>query len=350
MKRAVALFCFAVFFFQASCVLAAPVFTVSDKAAREGDIIYFSKDDLPSGKLAFSIPIPQDADSAEISLDNGRRWEKMERKTDNFVYDHRVFDDARMYISFLFKSSDGKTRIQSTGVLVVYQARTPYKAIVFLLDQMKSAYESENKGRFLSYISYRFPNRTQFEQAIQNDFYYYNNITLFYRIDRSDIDANFEGAIWNVRWEKKWMDRYGNTFSKTAGIAMRFDKDQNAWVCSGMDNNTIFGSSLLSYAQLSIKSSDITDASVAGDHIVRALIYNTGNVDANNFTVAFTVVGNPERSGTVSVTTIKANSSLAVDYKVPTPGFAGKLVRVLVDSGVVIAEDTRSDNEAEKQF
>ena len=67
---------------------------------------------------------------------------------------------------------------------------------------------------------------------------------------------------------------------------MRLDKDRNVWLISGMDNNTMFGSSLTSPADLSITSSDIALSQIPGMNArVIVTVHNAGGMKANNIRV-----------------------------------------------------------------
>ncbi len=326
-------------------------FTVNGKEAAEGEALYFSKSNLDAGRIIFSTPAPAGALSAEISVDGGRRWEAMSREGAFFSYKYRPSDDDKLTIAFLFKDEDGNSKIHSTHVTVYYYRVTPEEAIIILLDRMKAAYEAEHKGRFMEYFSMRYPDRIKFEEGIQNDFYNYNNIRLFYRIDRRTMEPNQQNAIWDVHWERKYLDRKASSFSNSADIAMRFGKEGSAWLVSGMRGNTIFGSSVLAAPDLTITTSDISGGYVGADYVIRAVIHNRGSASADNVAIQFYYPTASTLNGTETLSTIGAGSKTTVTRNlgaiVPVPG---EVARVVIDPNRAISEDNEDNNEAQKTF
>ncbi len=329
----------------ASCTALAGVpLKINNKDIQEGQMVALFNDDLEGGKMIVSTPAEEGADGAEVSFDKGRTWEKMEREGGSFLYAHRPRDGDKMNIVFMFKMASGETAMRSTNVSVYFQKNKPDQAITLVLEKMKNTYEAEQKSRFMDLFSMRFPNRVRFEESIQNDFYNYNNIRLYYRVDRAVNDPNYQGAIWDIYWERKYMDRSGIEYSDTAHIAMKFNKEADRWLIGAMNGNTIFGSSLIitQPPELVITSSDLTMPSYGK---IQVVIHNTGVGVATNFNVQFYADGTLKDTQTVAL--LPGNSSVTLAYTVgsPLPPF---LARVVVDPEQRVPEENRSNNDVSK--
>ena len=326
-------------------------FKVNNREVAEGALLSFFKDDLDAGRITFSIEAEPDVASAEISLDNGRRWEPMERDGNVFVYSYRPAEDEKMDIVFSLKKQSGMASLRSTNAVILYQKSQPDDAIMLLLDRMKNAYEAEQKDRFVNCFSPRFPNRITFEESIQNDFYNYNNIRLFYRIDRRANDPDYQGAIWNVYWERRYLNRTGVSYNDSANISMRFDKEFGEWLITGMNGNTIFGSATLASPDLTISSSDISGGYVGPNYVVNAVVHNNGEAAAGSFRVDFYYPNAATLNGSETVTGVNANSQVTVSHSlgaiVPV---AGEVFRVVIDPLRAVSEDNENNNEASKTF
>ena len=328
---------------------------VNNKEIQEGEIISLFKDDLDGGKMVFSVPVPEGISSAEISLDNGRQWNKMEKDGNLFVYTYRPMGDEQIRVVFLFKNGGGKMSTHSTKTTIIFQKNRPDDAIMLLLEKFKNAYEAENKARFMEFFSMRFPDRVKFEESIQNDFYNYNNIRLFYRIDRSTFDPEYKGAIWDIYWERKYTDRTGNNFSDSANITFSFVREGDTWVINGMRNNTIFGSSLITSPDLVVSNSDLV---VTPDHakaFVQFTVHNVGMGPASNVKVNIYVKlsAAPTYPATPSYTTtigsINANSQFTSSIITITGLIAAPTdFKMVVDPDNTINEPSETNNTAQQ--
>jgi len=261
---------------------------VNNKEAEEGSTINLFYDDLDAGKINFTLPAAN-TKKAEITFDRGRTWEEMNKEKDYFTFSHRPLSDEVITPEFLLTSEDGKMNTERPGVKINYQRKNPDEAVLQVLDKMKLYYEQASIDRFMSLFSSSFPNRTKFQEAIQNDFYNYRNMRLHYTIDRKIFDDDLEGAIWDVYWERKGDTRTGGSIDDNATISMRFDKESGVWLISGLRNNTIFGSSLLGGIDLTILSLIVTDGAGPPAYTadVNVAIQNTGNSEATSITVDY---------------------------------------------------------------
>jgi len=352
-KKAVILSC-VILLVTSSIALAGVPLKINNKDIREGEMVALFGEDLEGGKLTVSTPADEDIDGAEISFDKGRTWEKMEREGGRFIGKYRPRDGEKMTIVLMFKKATGETSLRSTNVTVYFQKMKPDAAILLVLEKMQNAYEAENLGRFMDLISMRFPNRVQFEQAIQNDFYNYNNIRLHFRVDRAVNDPNFKGSIWDVYWERKFLNRSGTESSDTAHIAMKFNKDMDRWLIGAMNGNTIFGSSLATSSlspDLSVTPAGISGGYVGPNYFINAIIVNNGNAPASNFRVQFAYTQGATTIGYETVGTINANSQVTVRHSIaPTIPGAGDSVTVTIDPDNVLSGDSKGNNVATKNF
>ncbi len=343
----VMLFCFV---FTAGACFAETVFKLNGKDIERGEITTFFKSDLSANKLAFSVPVSADAVSLEISVDNGRTWNAMDKEGNNFVFRYRPSDQEKMEVVFMEKNKSGMTKTKSTNVTLYFSKESPEEGITLLFDKMKSSYEIENKGRFLAFISSRFPDRVKFEESIQNDFYQYKNIRLFYKIEKTVVEPDQKSAISDVYWEKRFQNRDGASFTEKGTISMKLSKEGSGWIVDSMRNNNIFGSSLLALGDLTIQSSDITSGYVGPNYTVNAVIHNIGQAAVSNFKVRFEMTTGGTTPGTETVmATVNSNSQVTVSHSfgaiVPVPG---DVITVIIDPDNQVLEENENNNRATK--
>jgi hypothetical protein len=359
-KKTIVLTC--IILLAVSCTALAGVpLKINNKDIQEGQMVALFNDDLEGGKMTISTPAEEGVDGAEVSFDKGRTWEKMERQGDRFIYAHRPRDGDKMNIVFMFKKAGGETSMRSTNVMVYFQKNKPDVAIDLVLQKMRDAYEAEQLGRFMDLFSMHFPNRVRFEQSIQNDFYNYNNIRLYFRVDRALNDPNYKGAIWDVYWERKYMDRSGTEYSDSAHIAMKFNKEADRWLIGAMNGNTIFGSSLLSPSNppdLVITNAGFivtAGPNGTGQANVQFTINNVSTAPASNVPVVIYVKKSTDVSYpatpkyTTTITSIGANSQ----YSSATITLTGlSLVpydfKIVIDPNNTLKETNTNNNSAER--
>jgi len=323
---------------------------VNNKEVSQGQEVNLFYDDLDAGKIPFSRNSAK-LKKAEVTFDKGRTWEEMELEGSQFTYAYRPPADETVIPEFLLTAEDGSINTERPNIRINYKRQKPDDAVEAVLEKMKDFYEQESIDRFINLFSYSYPDRVKFQEAIQNDFYNYKNIRLFYRIDRRTFESDFEGAIWDVYWERNGDSRTGSSFNDSANITMRFDKEGGVWLISGLRNNTIFGSSLLSQPELAVSSADIlfTDG-LATQVYVAATVHNTGNTAANNVVVAFygngAGFGGPwTLQGTKTISTIGAGSqaTTATILFTGTTGF-NHYYKIVVDPDSQIPETDETNN------
>ena len=323
---------------------------VNNQPVFEGDNLNLFFENLEAGKIVFSLEAGS-LKKAEITFDKGRTWVEMEEDGDYFVYGYRPLSNEVFYPEMLLTDKNQGVQTYRPNLRINYQREKPDRQLEQFLDKFKTFYEEENKDRFLNLFSTSYPNRVKFEQAIQNDFYNYKNMRLFYRIDTRAFDDNLEGAIWNVYWQRKYQDRNGNDLTETsANIAMRFDKESGQWLITGLRNNTIFGSSLLvSVAPLSLTAlPDIQPTALVSDAgplppTLTATIKNIGPGNANNIQVKIYSNGVLFHTATISLTagtqTTVSKQGYYQNYGLAPTG------KVVVDEANDIVEENEANNE-----
>ena len=330
---------------------------VNNKEVSQGQELNLFYDDLDAGKIPFSRNSAK-LKKAEVTFDKGRTWEEMELEGSQFTYAYRPPADETVIPEFLLTAEDGSITTERPNIRINYRRQKPDDAVEAVLEKMKDFYEQESIDRFMNVFSYSYPDRVKFQEAIQNDFYNYKNIRLFYRIDRRTFESDFEGAIWDVYWERNADSRTGDSFNDTANISMRFDKEGGAWLISGLRNNTIFGSSLLANPDLAVSSSDIalSGAVVTNYNItINVNVHNNGSAAANNVVVKYygkrplTDPDYVDLSMDKTVTIINAGSTgspatLVWDTGILTAGTY--YVKVVVDPNNAINEDDETNNTA----
>ena len=332
---------------------------VNDQPVNEGDNLNLFFENLQANKIVFSLEAGN-LKKAEITFDKGRSWLEMEQQGDNFVYGYRPLTNEVFFPEMLLTDKNSSVQTYRPNLRINYQKEKPDAQLGQFLEKFKSFYEDENKERFLSLFSTRYPDRVKFEQAIQNDFYNYKNMRLFYRIDTRAFDDDLEGAIWNVYWQRKYQDRNGNDLDEsTANIAMRFDKEGGHWLITGLRNNTIFGSSLLSNPDLSITSSDVsvvaTNVGPSCNATVTFNVHNIGtaSVSSVKVNVYYKMFGAPVypavASGTATISSINTNSQNSGTVIITGLGIGLSYdFKVVVDPDGTITEDNENNNSAEK--
>ncbi|UCG35446.1 MAG: hypothetical protein JSW17_01200 [Candidatus Omnitrophota bacterium] len=343
MFKKILLFLF-VICFTVSTVYAQNQLMINEKEVAEGTTLNIFKDDLIGRKIIILMSAPEDIEGVEISLDKGRRWGPTTKTKDGFLYQYRPRRDEDLFIIFLVKDRQGSIKIYDPYVKIIYQSARPDEAILLLLGKMKAFYEQENKWQFMRLFSSRFPNRIEFEEAIQSDFVAYNNIRLRYRIDRKSFSGDFNSAIWDVFWERKYSTRTGTNVSDSSNIKMHFGKEGLKWLIIGMDGNDIFGSTVVAdKPDFAIRSADISCAGVPA--AVVAAVNNKGNADALNVDVAFKeLIGGG--GTTINVPRIRANSVVNVNSGLGCVG----TYRVTVDPDKLIDELDETNNVATRNF
>ncbi|MCM8787272.1 MAG: hypothetical protein NC935_04375 [Candidatus Omnitrophica bacterium] len=321
---------------------------VNNKEIDEGSTLNLFYDDLEQGKIFFSIKAYK-LSKAEITFDQGRTWQEMQKEKDYFIFGYRPLQEEEIRPELLLTEETGSIRTYKPNIKIIYQKRKPDEAVLLVLDKMKLYYEQENIDRFIDLFSTSYPDRIKFKEAIQNDFYNYKNIRLRYRVDRSSFDTDFKGAILDVYWERKYDDRQGTNFSDSANIAIRLEKEGPNWLISGMRGNTIFGSTLLAGADLKITSSDIS-----GDgYTNQAVIHNIGSTEAKNFTVKFYVAAIGSQNYTLdgsahNISSLAAGSQTTVTHNMfAIPPYT---LKVVVDEENVVSESNENNNSATKEF
>lgn len=318
---------------------------VNGQPAEEGGNLNLFFDDLDAGKINFSLEAAN-IKKAEITFDKGRSWLEMEQDGDNFVYGYRPLTNEVFFPEMLLTDENQSVQTYRPNLRINYHKEKPDQQLEQFLEKFKSFYEDENKERFLSLFSSRYPDRVKFEEAIQNDFYNYRNMRLFYRIDTRAFEDDLEGAIWNVYWQRKYQDRNGNDQAESsANIAMRFDKEGGNWMITGLRNNTVFGSSLLSSPDLTVSSLSYTEATST----VNAVIQNIGDASASGVTAQFYKDGVADGAAVnVSPTSIGALSTGTVSHTYAGVMGVPHLYKVTVDAANVVNESDETNNSREE--
>ena len=341
-----------IFFILVLCtfIFEGPIFSqelfILGERVEKGEALTFFKNELPYGKIEFLLKDIL-AEKVEISLDGGHTWDVMEKQDNNFVYKYRPYNDEIIKPVFLIKEKE-KTYTFNPKVNIAYYKQDPTQAIMSLIGKMKTYYEMERKSRFLNLFSRSYPNFIKFEEAIQNDFYNYNNIRLNYTIYQKVFSPDYKNSIWKIKWEKKYTDLSGNQHSAEALISMKFKKEGARWVVSAMRNNTIFGSTLLG-VDLYISSSDIAKTA---SYNVSVTVHNRGGSAVSNVSVKFyeDSAGSYNLHCTRLISNIPAGGSATVNCDFSALGPIPVNIKVIVDEENTISESNETNNTAVKNI
>jgi hypothetical protein len=327
---------------------------VNNRQVGQGQTMPMFSQDLDAGKINFSFDAVG-LKKAEITFDKGRNWQEMEKAGDNFIFKYRPLSDERISPEFMLTQEAAGIKVWRPDIRINYQKERPDQQVEQVLQKIKAFYEDENKSRFLGLFSAAYPDRVKFEQSIQNDFYNYRNIRLFYRIDSRSFDEDYQGAVWNVYWKRKCDDRNGNSLSDTsATIVMKFDNEGASWLVSGLRNNSIFGSSLLVRPDLLVSSLTVADDPGVYTASIEAVIQNTGSTAANNVTVKYYkkyMDAPPDADfvliATQTITSVAANASVtdtAVIYDAVATAGGNYQFKAVVDPSDSIDESDETNN------
>jgi len=313
---------------------------VNGKEVEEGQNLNLFFDDLVAGKINFSIK-RENFKKIEISFDKGRTWQEMEKENDFFVYNYRPLSEEDIRPEFLLTEESGATRTFNPNIKIIYQKKKPDDAVLLVLDKMKLYYEQENIDRFIDLFSSNYPDRIKFKEAIQNDFYNYKNIRLRYRVDRRTFNDDYTGAIWDVYWERKYDGREGNSYSDSANIAMRLEKEGVNWLITGLRGNTIFGSTLLGQA-------DLEPLSLTSDGLIpptlSAVIRNNGSTTAYNIPVK--IYSNSVLFYSTTISSLAPGKQTTISHQGYYNGYGfSPIGKVVVDEDNIIAETNENNNE-----
>ncbi|MCX7926529.1 MAG: hypothetical protein N2606_00080 [Candidatus Omnitrophica bacterium] len=321
--------------------------SINGKKIEQGQTVQVFYDDLVTGKLEIALKIV--AEKVEVSLDKGRSWQEMEKGDGYFVYGWRLLNDEELRPEFIITDSSAGIRTYKPNVRIVYQKKRPEEAVIQVLEKIKLFYEQENVDRFLEFFSPAYPEWLKFKEAVQNDFSNYKNIRLRYRIDRKSFTTDYQGAIWDVYWDKKYDDKEGNSYTDSATINMRFEKQGPSWLITGMRSNTIFGSTLFgAKADLEIEESDISGDAYKPIVTVR----NVGSTAATNFTVKFYTssdgINYTFSSPSHTISSLAGGAQQTVSHNI-TVG-SHYTLKVVLDEENSVSETNEANNTVIKEF
>lgn len=342
---------FTIFLFSASLVYAQNAIKINDKNIEENASLKIFRDQLSGGKIDVLLKTQEDTQEAEVSFDNGRTWEKMGKTDNGFSCSYRPLSDEELTLVFLLKDKNGSSRTYNPEIGIMYRKNKPAEEITALLDKMKTYYEQENKQMFLSLFSSKFTDFVKFQQSIQNDFLNYDNIRLYYRIDREVLSEDLSSVICDIYWQRKYsITNTSTNKADSAAIGMMAEKEGTRWLITAFRDNTLFGSSLYGgKPDLEISAADIQ----CSGNYVTVIVHNLGNTDANNVEVKNYNVTLASSCETVTVPRVPGNSQAIVNFS-PIAcnycGLGGVTFTVTVDPNQKISEDNRANNEATKSF
>lgn len=328
---------------------------INNQKIEKGTTLNIFRLDLDDGKILFAIS-DEKITKAEISLDSGKNWQEMEIKEGAFSFGYKPLNEEVVNPEFILTEASGSMRTLNPNIRINYQSNTPDEKVQQLLDKMQSFYESENMVMFISLFSPGYPDRIKFQEAIQQDFYNYKNVRLHYRIERKTFDESYSQAIWDVYWQRKYDNRSGASYSDSSTITMLIEREGSDWLITGMNHNAIFGSNLLSSADLKVSSADINIVDVAqGQVTVSSTVHNIGLAGASNVKVSF--YQKLSTASSYALIDSKTISSIAATNQATsdTVSFTGNALtsydfKVVVDPDFSISESEETNNTATRTY
>lgn len=340
-------------------------FTVCGTPVKEAEVVRFTEDDLAGGRMTFFIKKPQNAESANMYFkftgEEELKKMSMEDKGTYFGYIYYPKEPQSFEVMFDFLIRDENT--QKTHIekyqphsRIVYLGKSPQEEIKNTLKQLQKAYETGNKNAFLSFFSPSFPEYIKLIRAIQQDFYFYRNIDLFFRIDNITFSSDFNSAIVNVYWQKRFMLPTGTNYRDTANMVIRFIKKDGKWLIANMQGNTIFGSTLFATVDLQLILSNLS-AQLQGLNLVISgiTIKNKGTQDAKNFEVRITYksAGGTTLQVTKTISFLRAGSQTTLSHTFSGVTFipgVGDTLKVEIDPNKKLPELNMNNNVQTENF
>ncbi|MFC1806981.1 CARDB domain-containing protein [Candidatus Omnitrophota bacterium] len=263
---------------------------VNDTLVNPDTELNIYKDELVGGKITIEFIPDSEVSSVEISLNRGLSWEKMEADNKRFIYKHRASAGDELGLSFLIEHEDGSIKTYSPYIIIIYNKMRPRDLIIELLSKLERYYEQENKSSFLRLFSSSFPNRTEFDESIQNDFTNFNNIRLFSKIERLVFSQDLTMAQGDVFFERRYTTSDGSNRTNSGIIKILFEKDGSKWLIASFKNNNVFGSTLIALKpDIVINNADVTisDGTASYEADVDVVVRNNGDAIARNIVVDY---------------------------------------------------------------
>jgi len=257
---------------------------VNGQPVEDGAELTFYGDELSGKRINFEL-VAENLEKAEISFDGGKTWEEMKDRMGVITYRYKPYEDGTFTTELLLTYNDGTIETCRPGVTITYFKLRPDEAVIEVLEKIKDYYESKNQSKFMALIAPRYPERTEFEEGISQDFYNFRNIRMFYKVLRRTFDQDYQGAIWDVYWEKKYDNRSGDESSVTGTVTTRLEKSGGQWMVSAMRDNTIFGTTLIGEPDLAV--TDIAYVSGAVTHNFSVQVHNYGTATVNSYLVTW---------------------------------------------------------------
>ncbi len=101
------------------------------------------------------------------------------------------------------------------------------------VEELKSAYEQANPAALQELLSPSLPDRGEWLDRAQSDFFDYHAIRLYYSVQRKAYDDDGT-AVWDLYWQRKALTRDGRNVTHSALISFRFRKEGARWVVTGL--------------------------------------------------------------------------------------------------------------------
>ena len=97
------------------------VFYLNDKEGRIGSSVSITENELERGMMVFLMPADKELNTVQISLDNGRVWNVMDKDGDDFIFRYRPIADSDMDVIFMAIGQRGKVLGKSPIIKVSYR-------------------------------------------------------------------------------------------------------------------------------------------------------------------------------------------------------------------------------------
>ncbi len=340
-------------------------FTVCGTPVKEAEVARFTENDLAAGGMIFSIKKPQNAESANMYFKfmDEEELKKMSMEDKGTYFRYVYYPKERQSFEVMFDFLIREEITQKTYIekyqphsRIVYVGKNPQEEIKNTLKQLQKAYESGNKNVFLSFFSSPFPEYIKLTRAIQQDFYFYRNIDLFFRINSITFSNDFNSAIVNVYWQKRFMLPTGINYRDSANMAIKFVEEDGKWLIASMQGNTIFGSTLFATVDLQLILSNLSVQLQGLNLIISGIIIkNTGTKNAKNFEVKITYKsgGGTTLQITKTISFLRAGSQTTLRHTFSGVAFipgVGDTLKVEIDPNKKLPELNTNNNVQTKNF
>ena len=107
-----------------------------------------------------------------------------------------------------------------------------------VLDRVRAGYERGQAAMVGEMVADDLPERGRLMDTVERELFDYQAVRLSYTVDRQAYDGA-GGAVWDVRWEWRAMDRNGTPVKGVLPMSLRFARRAGGWRITGIEPDNI---------------------------------------------------------------------------------------------------------------